>query len=62
VPRLSDTYYAQRKVLHPFSSEFVYEQLRAELDRRLTPGELAGYAAQAAGEEELAAEVHETWQ
>ena len=41
----------------PFNSEFVYEQLRAELNRRLTPDELAGCAAKAGGEEELVAEV-----
>ena len=55
-------YHAQRKVLRPFSAGFVYEQLRAELNQRLTPDELAGYAAQAGGEEELVAEVRETWQ
>ena len=36
--------------------------LQAELNRRLTPDELAGYAAPAGGEEELVAEVRETWQ
>ena len=55
-------YHAQLRVLRPFSSGFVYEQLRAELNRGLTPDELAGYAAQAGGEEELVAEVRETWQ
>jgi hypothetical protein len=59
----STTYHAQRKVLRSFSSNFVYQQLEAELRARLSPEDLSRIASSLSSrsEEELVTDVASLW-